>query len=54
MASAGLQGRSGKNADVNAGFTNIAEWYVQAESLQGDGSKTRQEIPHTAGCKASL
>jgi len=34
------------------GFTNIAEWYVQAESLQGDGSRTRQEIPHTAGCKA--
>jgi len=22
------------------------------ESLQGDGSKTRQEIPQTAGCKA--
>jgi len=36
------------------GFTNIAEWYVQAESLQGDGSKTRQEIPHTAGCKARV
>jgi len=34
------------------GFTNIAEWYVQAESLQGDGSKTRQEIPQTAGWKA--
>ena len=31
---------------------NIAEWYVQAESLQGDGSKTRQEIPQTAGWKA--
>jgi len=25
---------------------------VQAESLQGYGSRTRQEIPHTAGCKA--
>jgi len=22
------------------------------ESLQGDGSRTRQEIPQTAGCKA--
>ena len=34
------------------GFTNIAEWYVQAESLQGDGSRTRQEIPQTASWKA--
>jgi len=34
------------------GFTNIAEWYVQDESLQGDGSRARQEIPQTAGWKA--